>query len=199
MQGEGPLTVFAPTNEAFEKLLTELDVTADELLAQPDLVDILAYHVISGKVMAADLADGMEAATVNGEAVSFDLTGDPMVNMSNIITTDLEATNGVVHAIDTVLIPDGFELQEVDTGTIDDRVTMDIVEVASRNPDFSTLVNALQEAGLVDTLKGDGPFTVFAPTDAAFEKLLGELDIAIDYLLAQPDLANVLTYHVVPG
>lgn len=171
LQGEGPLTVFAPTNEAFEKLLTELDVTAD----------------------------GMEAATVNGEAVSFDLTGDPMVNMSNIITTDLEATNGVVHAIDTVLIPDGFELQEVDTGTIDDRVTMDIVEVASRNPDFSILVNALQEAGLVDTLKGDGPFTVFAPTDAAFEKLLGELDIAIDYLLAQPDLANVLTYHVVPG
>lgn len=199
LQDDGPFTVFAPTNEAFEKLLTDLDITADELLAQPDLADILTYHVVSGKVMAADFTEGMEVTTVNGEIISFDLTADPMVNLSNIIMTDLEATNGVVHAVDTVLIPDSFELQEVDTGMMDDRVTMDIVEIAAGNPDFSILVSALQEAGLVDTLKGDGPFTVFAPTNAAFENLFGELDITAEELLAQPDLGNVLTYHVVPG
>lgn len=112
LQADGPFTVFAPTNEAFEKLLIDLNITADELLAQPDLADILTYHVVPGKVMAADLTDGMEANTVNGETITFDLTGDTMVNMSNIITTDLEATNGVVHAIDTVLVPSNFELQE---------------------------------------------------------------------------------------
>ncbi|OJF91160.1 fasciclin domain-containing protein [Alkalibacterium sp. 20] len=114
LQGEGPFTVFAPTDAAFENLLGELDITAEELLAQPDLGDILTYHVVSGKVLAADLTDGMTAETVNGEELTFDLSGDPMVNESAISTTDIEATNGVVHAIDTVLIPSDFELQEVE-------------------------------------------------------------------------------------
>lgn len=89
LQGEGPYTVFAPTDAAFEKLLGELDITAEELLAQPDLGDVLTYHVVSGNVTAADLTDGMTAETVNGEEVSFDLSGDPMVNESAIITTVL--------------------------------------------------------------------------------------------------------------
>ncbi|MGB3161680.1 MAG: fasciclin domain-containing protein [Carnobacterium sp.] len=112
LQGEGPFTVFAPTNAAFEKLLGELDITADELLAQPDLAKVLTYHVVPGKVLAADLTDGMKAETVNGEELMFDLTGDPMVNESMITSTDIEATNGVVHVIDTVLVPSDFELQE---------------------------------------------------------------------------------------
>ena len=114
LQGEGPFTVFAPTNAAFETLLGELDITAEELLAQPDLEQVLTYHVVSGNVMAADLTDGMTAETVNGEELTFDLSGDPMVNESMIITTDIEASNGVVHAIDTVLVPSDFELQEVE-------------------------------------------------------------------------------------
>ncbi|SIN88727.1 Uncaracterized surface protein containing fasciclin (FAS1) repeats [Carnobacterium alterfunditum] len=113
LQGEGPFTVFAPTNAAFEKLLGELDITADELLAQPDLAKVLTYHVVPGKVLAADLTDGMKAETVNGEELMFDLSGDPMVNKSMITQTDIEATNGVVHSIDTVLVPSDFELQEV--------------------------------------------------------------------------------------
>ena len=113
LQGEGPFTVFAPTNAAFEKLLGELDITADELLAQPDLAKVLTYHVVPGKVLAADLTDGMKAETVNGEELMFDLSGDPMVNDSMITQTDIEATNGVVHSIDTVLVPSDFELQEV--------------------------------------------------------------------------------------
>lgn len=114
LQGDGPFTVFAPTNAAFEKLLTELDITADELLAQPDLAKVLTYHVVPGKVLAADLTDGMKAATVNGEELMFDLSADPMVNKSMITQTDIEATNGVVHVIDTVLVPSDFTLQEVD-------------------------------------------------------------------------------------
>ncbi|SFC33648.1 Uncaracterized surface protein containing fasciclin (FAS1) repeats [Alkalibacterium subtropicum] len=115
LQGEGPFTVFAPTDDAFETLLGELDITAEELLAQPDLEQILTYHVVPGNVLAADLTDGMTAETVNGEEVTFDLSGDPMVNESTIITTDIEASNGVVHAIDTVLVPSDFELQEVES------------------------------------------------------------------------------------
>ena len=114
LQGDGPFTVFAPTNAAFEKLLGELGVTAEELLAQPDLAKVLTYHVVPGKVMAADLKDGMMAETVNGEEVKFDLSGDPMVNESMITDTDIEATNGVVHVIDTVLVPSNFKLQAVD-------------------------------------------------------------------------------------
>lgn len=114
LQGDGPFTVFAPTNDAFEQLLMDLDITADELLAQPDLKNVLTYHVVSGDVMAADLTDGMEAETVNGEELMFDLSGDPMVNDAMITTTDLEATNGVVHVIDKVLVPSDFELQEVE-------------------------------------------------------------------------------------
>lgn len=110
LQGDGPFTVFAPTNAAFEKLLIELDITAEELLAQPDLAKVLTYHVAPGKVMAADLNDGMTATTVNGESVTFDLSGDPMVNQSMITTTDIEATNGVVHGIDTILAPSNFSL-----------------------------------------------------------------------------------------
>lgn len=114
LQGDGPFTVFAPTNAAFEKLLGELDITAEELLAQPDLAKVLTYHVVSGKVLAGDLTDGMKAPTVNGEELMFDLSGDPMVNKSMITSTDIEATNGVVHVIDTVLVPSNFALQEVD-------------------------------------------------------------------------------------
>ncbi|MCA9765513.1 MAG: fasciclin domain-containing protein [Carnobacterium sp.] len=113
LKGDGPFTVFAPTNAAFEKLLMELDITAEELLAQPDLAKVLTYHVVSGKVLAGDLTDGMKAPTVNGEELTFDLSADPMVNKSMITTTDIEATNGVVHVIDTVLVPSNFALQEV--------------------------------------------------------------------------------------
>ena len=113
LKGTGPFTVFAPTNAAFEKLLAALDITAAELLAQPDLAKVLTYHVVPGKVMSTDLTNGLEAATVNGEKVKFDLTSGAMVNKSKITTADLQATNGVIHVIDTVLVPTNFKLQEV--------------------------------------------------------------------------------------
>ena len=110
LQGEGPFTVFAPTNEAFEKLLAELDITAEELLAHPDLGKVLTYHVVSGEVMSTDLEDGMEADTVNGQKIMVDLSDGVMINDAGVTTADIEASNGVIHVIDTVLVPDDFEL-----------------------------------------------------------------------------------------
>ena len=189
LSGAGPFTVFAPTNDAFAALLVDLGVTKEELLAHPDLADVLLYHVLSGKIMSTDLSDGLSAATLQGEDVMFDLdTTPPMVNESGITAVDLEATNGVIHVIDKVLVPESFGAPG-----------QSIVEIAVGNPDFSILVAALQKADLVSALQGEGPFTVFAPTNAAFAKLLEALDITAEDLLAQPDLAKVLLHHVVSG
>lgn len=110
LKGEGPFTVFAPTNEAFEKLLADLGITAEELLDHPDLGKVLTYHVVPAKVMSGDLTDGQEAETVNGQEITIDLTDGVVVNESTVTTADLEATNGVIHVIDTVLVPDDFQL-----------------------------------------------------------------------------------------
>jgi uncharacterized surface protein with fasciclin (FAS1) repeats len=116
LQGEGPFTVFAPTDAAFADLLAELDITAEELLANEELTNILLYHVVSGKVMSTDLTDGLEAETVNGAKVMFDLSDGVMVNESTVVTADLEADNGVVHVIDKVLLPEAEEEEMPATG-----------------------------------------------------------------------------------
>ena len=106
LKGEGPFTVFAPTNEAFAKLPagTLADLLKPENKAK--LVEILTYHVVPGKVMSSDLKDGMKAKTAQGSEVTISLTGGKaMVNNATITTADIEASNGVVHVIDTVILP----------------------------------------------------------------------------------------------
>ncbi|GGM41016.1 hypothetical protein GCM10011351_29050 [Paraliobacillus quinghaiensis] len=104
LKGKGPFTVFAPTDEAFETLLKELDITAEELLARDDLKKILLYHVVSDKMMSGDLKDGLKLKTLADEKVKIAL--DPvMVNKANVIKADIEASNGVIHVIDKVLLP----------------------------------------------------------------------------------------------
>jgi transforming growth factor-beta-induced protein len=193
LQGEGPFTVFAPTDAAFAALLEALDITAEELLSQSGLADVLLYHVVSGKVMSTDLTDEMMAETLNGESITVDLSDGVKINESTVTTADIEATNGVIHVIDTVLVPEGFTLD------MEEEVEMDIVDIALADENFSTLVAALQQADLVGALQGEGPFTVFAPTNDAFAALLEALDISAEQLLLQPDLADVLLYHVVSG
>lgn len=108
LQGEGPFTVFAPTNAAFEQALADLDLTAEELLASDDLAGILTYHVVPGKIMAADAiaADGTEVATVNGDTIAVSVVdGNVMIDGATVTTADLEAGNGVVHVIDSVILP----------------------------------------------------------------------------------------------
>lgn len=183
LKGDGPFTVFAPTDDAFAALLSDLGITKEELLARPDLKDILLYHVLSGSVPASDvmaLQDGTMVKTLNGKKVKVSFKdGNVFVDSSKLVTTDVMASNGVIHAIDKVLIPG-----------------KDIVETAVDAGNFNTLATALTEAGLVDTLKGDGPFTVFAPTDEAFSKLLSEMNITAEDLLAKPELSDILLYHV---
>jgi transforming growth factor-beta-induced protein len=220
LKSEGPFTVFAPTDEAFAKLPAEV---LEAALADPEglLTQVLLYHVVPGKVMSTDLSDGLEAATAQGEPVVFTIgDGVAMVNDANIVTADVEASNGVIHVIDTVILPpsilaaaaeaaatpaateeavaEAAATPEPTEEVVEEVVAADIVDTAVAAGSFNTLVAAVQAAGLVDALKGEGPFTVFAPTDEAFAKLPQE---TIDALLADPtgDLTQILLYHVVPG
>lgn len=105
LKGPGPFTVFAPTDDAFMKVPQE---TLDALGADPQgaLTKVLTYHVVPGKVMAADVTDGLEAETVEGSMVLFTVTdGSVMINDANIVQTDIEASNGVIHVIDSVILP----------------------------------------------------------------------------------------------
>jgi uncharacterized surface protein with fasciclin (FAS1) repeats len=103
LKGEGPFTVFAPTDEAFAALP---EGTVEGLLADPEaLAAILTYHVVAGKVMSTDLSDGMTATTVNGADITIGTEGGVTVNGANVVTADVEASNGVIHVIDTVIMP----------------------------------------------------------------------------------------------
>ncbi len=184
LKGDGPFTVFAPTDAAFAKLPAG---TLDTLLMADNkqtLTDILLYHVVAGKVMAADVVTLTEAETVLGQNVTIKVEdGKVYINDAEVIITDIQAANGVIHVIDTVILPPEPTIAAVAAG--DDR--------------FETLVAALTAADLVATLDGDGPFTVFAPTDAAFAKLpAGTLDTLLKPENKQA-LTDILLYHVVAG
>lgn len=104
LKGKDPFTVFAPTDAAFKELLKDLNITEDQLLARKDLKDILLYHVVPGKVMSADLKEGMKATTLAKKEITISL--DPVkVNNATVVKPDIKATNGVIHVIDTVLLP----------------------------------------------------------------------------------------------
>jgi transforming growth factor-beta-induced protein len=184
LQGEGPFTVLAPTDEAFAKL----PAGTVETLLKPEnkekLVAVLTYHVIPAKAMAKDVVTLSSAATLNGQAVSIDATSDGVkINGANVVKTDIECSNGVIHVIDSVILP-SFD---------------PIPVVATKAGSFSTLIAAATAAGLADALSGEGPFTVFAPTDEAFAKL-PEGTVAT---LLKPEnkdkLVAILKYHVVEG
>jgi LPXTG-motif cell wall-anchored protein len=196
LKGDGPFTVFAPTDAAFTALLSDLGLSADELLASENLKDILLYHVVPGKVMSTDLVDGTSVETAGGASIT--VTLDPVqVNDSNVTAADIEASNGVIHVIDKVLTrPIEDKIAEPTTTS---ETTADIVDTAIAAGSFTTLVAALQKAELVDALKGEGPFTVFAPTDDAFAALLSSLGVTAEELLNRSDLSDILLYHVVKG
>jgi len=260
LKGEGPFTVFAPTDEAFNKLP---EGTLESLLADiPALTGVLTYHVVPGKVMAADVVGLDMADTVQGQAIDITVDGDMVkVNDAQVIITDIEGSNGVIHVIDSVILPpqssetcaQDYVVQADDwlskiadkfygdplaynmifeatnaaasaggaydmiqdpniieigqtlcipagsseEAMADEPMAKTVVDIAVEDGRFTTLVTALQAANLVETLSGEGPFTVFAPTDEAFAKLP---EGTLEGLLADvPALTDVLTYHVVPG
>ena len=183
------LTVFAPTEEAFAALP---EGTLDALLADPEaLAGILTYHVLGSEVgvsAALDLAP-TTVETLNGVDVALTKRDDDYlyVNLSKVVDYDIEASNGVIHVVDSVLLPPDLTPS-----------TMTVAEIASSNDDFETLVAAATAANLVATLNDpDASLTVFAPTDAAFEALG---DATLNYLLNNLDvLESTLLYHVVAG
>lgn len=187
LKAEGPFTVFAPTNEAFGALP---EGTLDSLLLPENadqLTRILLYHVVPGALTAADVTSRPFAKTLtaNQQLARFSVTdGVASVQNANIIDTDIEATNGIIHVIDTVIIPEDLP---------------DIVDTAVNAGTFSLLVTAVQAAGLEETLRGEGPFTVFAPSDEAFGNLPeGTLESLLEEGNLQT-LIDILTLHVVPG
>lgn len=177
-------TVFAPTNAAFTALGVDLATLSDAALTE-----ILLYHVLGGKVASTDLQTGQTYATTAAETGPGDTqlsiliekaaNGSVKVNgTADVTSADVEATNGVIHIVDAVLLP------------------LDIVGHAAANSNFTSLVGALGSASgdLVNVLKGDGPFTVFAPLNSAFDAIAGTVAG-----LNADQLASVLTYHVVGG
>jgi len=187
LEGNGPFTVFAPTNDAFETLLEEIGASSLDDLSAEQLEPILLYHVVRGNVMSTDLSNGYVPTLSPGAAgtkasLQINIDNGVMLNGSSTVTSaDIEADNGVIHEIDKVLMPPN------------------VVDMAINNNNFSTLVDAVVKAELDGTLSGDGPFTVFAPTNEAFEDLLSELGVSSLDELTKEDLIPILNYHVVSG
>ena len=185
LKGKGPFTVFAPTDEAFDKLPEGTVKSLLEPKNREKLVAILTYHVIPGRWSASDVVSNKYGTTVNG--ASFTIRSDKKgvsIDNARVLKTDILASNGIIHVIDSVILPPERP---------------DIVDTARKAGAFGTLLAAVKAAGLCDVLRGDGPFTVFAPTDEAFAKLpKGTVET-----LLRPEnrerLQSILTYHVVPG
>merc|ERR1712012_914205 len=184
--GDGPFTVFAPSNDAFSALPSDL---VDTLMQDTELLKkVLLYHVVSGEVPSNAASNNIKPDSVEGAPLVVNLylkskyyNGFITINGKRVTNADNKADNGLVHFIDGVMmIPQG-----------------DLVDVLAADPKFSTLVTAVKEAGLVDTVKAADAFTIFAPTNEAFAKVPED---TLNSLLADKEaLSAVLLRHVAPG
>jgi len=206
----GPFTVFAPTNAAFLEVLGK---TEDIASIDPQiLLTILSYHVVPGIVMIDSIKDGDILSTVMGETIEFHVKDDVVtVNEKIISTSDIVTSNGVIHKIDGVMFPQAVlapaeSPEEPATEVPEEPATevpeepedaMNLLEVAALDPDLAFLVNVVKATGLESIVTTTGPFTVFAPTNAAFLEVLGKTE---DIASIDPQiLLTILSYHVVPG
>lgn len=183
LTGDGPFTVFAPTDEAFKKLP---EGTVEDLLKPENkekLRAVLLYHVVPGKAKAETVTSQDVWTTLNGQRIDVATrSGRVMIDNARVAQADVEASNGVIHVIDSVILPE----------------TRNIPQVAEAAGSFGTLLAAAKAAGLVETLSGPGPYTVFAPTDEAF----AALGATVQDLLKPENrdtLRSILLHHVVPG
>ena len=182
LQGDGPFTVFAPTDQAFINAGIDLS-TFDTDEENDTLTDILLYHVIAGEVPASAVTDGLVVQMIHGEDATFtvDSESGDMIQDATVTLGNVFASNGIVHVVDKLVLP-----------------SIPISQQQHKAQVHNSLVAALTQADLVTTLQGDGPFTVFAPTDQAF------IDAGIDLSTFDTDdeiatVVDILTYHVVPG
>ncbi len=196
LSAPGSLTVFAPTDRAFANLKKSDPALYNKVATDKKLLrSVLTYHVVGKRIPAAAAVaaarKGLKVKTLQGESIALSFKGGRIVldGTARVVMPDVKASNGVIHAIDAVLVPPSLS-----------KPTESIVQIASGNSSFSTLVSLVQKAGLVQALSGAGPFTVFAPTNEAFQKLAKAAPATYQAVLADPALlAKVLTYHVVAG
>lgn len=185
LKGKGPFTVFAPTDEAFSKVPKKTMAMLLKPENKKKLAAILKYHVVSGSVMSKKVVTLKNATTLKGSsvAVKFDKKKKTVsIDNAKVVKADIACSNGVIHVIDKVILP-----------------RPDIVDTAVKAGSFKTLAAAAKAAGLLKALKGDGPFTVFAPTDEAFAKLPEGTVASLLKPENKDKLAAVLKYHVVAG
>ena len=183
LEGNGPFTVFAPTNAAFQAAGIDLDALSDEALTE-----VLLYHVLGAEVMSTDIADGQTYVTTAAQTgpgntqlsmlIEKTAAGVKINNAATVTTADVDATNGVIHIVDAVILP------------------LNVVGHAAANSNFTSLIATIGAASgdLATVLSGTGPFTVFAPTNSAFDAIA-----SVTAGLDADQLAKVLTYHVVSG
>jgi transforming growth factor-beta-induced protein len=187
LKGTGPFTVFAPNDAAFEKLP---EGVLEALIANPTvLAELISYHAISGEVYATDLKSGSVETLLSGKSVIVNVSGSGVTlnSSSNVVGTDYYVTNGVVHIIDEILIPEGFELPK-----------NNLVGIAASTTDLSMLVEALTLfPDLVEVLSREGSFTVFAPTDDAFAALLAAIGQTSLEDVPESVIRSILEYHII--
>jgi transforming growth factor-beta-induced protein len=186
LNGAGNFTVFAPTNAAFTALFTQLGVSGIADLSAETLTPILLYHVLGTEKKASMITEGYYAtlspAQGSFSSMNITLTGGVYIDKDAKVTkADVDVKNGVIHVIDKVLLPPS------------------VVDIALDNGNFSILVQAVVKANLVETLSAAGPFTIFAPTNAAFEALFTDLGVTGIADLTAEQLTPILLYHVVSG
>lgn len=186
LNGEGNFTVFAPTNAAFSALLNTLGFSSVNEIPLETLKSVLLYHVLGEEKKSSMLSAGYYntiSPSFNGfMSLKVGLSGGVKINNSASVTiADVDVKNGVIHVINEVLLPPT------------------VVDLAIGNENFSILVQAVVKAGLAETLKGSGPFTIFAPTNEAFQKLFTAIGVSGISELTAEQLTPILTYHVVSG
>jgi uncharacterized surface protein with fasciclin (FAS1) repeats len=184
LKGEGPFTVFAPTDDAFANLP---EGTVETLLLpenKDQLTAVLTYHVVAGRVPAEQVVGLRGAKTLNGQRVDISVAdGSVSVDKAKVLKTDILCSNGIIHVIDNVILP----------------ASDNLVATADNAGTFKTLIAAAEAAGLVGALSGEGPLTVFAPTDEAFAKLPPGTIATLLRPQSKDQLAEILKYHVVSG
>jgi transforming growth factor-beta-induced protein len=189
LKGPGPFTVFAPSNAAFANVDA---ATLEALLANPAaLADLLKYHVVSGEKMSGDLTSGSVSTLLSGKSINVMVSGGMITlnGTAGVESADLDATNGVIHIIDEVLLYPGFEVPK-----------KSIYELAASTPSLSTLKAALDMfPDLVSALDSDGSYTVFAPTNNAFVALLGVIGQTSLNDVPEAVIERLLKYHVIAG
>ncbi len=181
---DGAYTVFAPTDAAFATFLSNAGFSGLNDVPEDVLTDVLLYHVVGAEVLSTDLSNGYVSTLLksfddNAVTLLVDLSSGVSLNKSSVTTPDIEGSNGIIHVVDKVLSPPT------------------VVDVAINNPNFSILVEAVVKADLVETLNGEGPFTVFAPTNDAFNALFADLGVSGINDLTAEQLVPILQYHVV--